>query len=445
VATGGSRRDGGAGDAGADDRRAAPAARAGEWMQVSCENPNGSAAPYQGWTGTNDGSPEWGSNDEAVCAPGSPMVANLSAQADPAPGDADEYLTYAPPAGSTLVGGAMNVTLSGSGYSSTATGVAGLYEPAFNPSASDRFLVCARILGPCQNGTYTWTGSVSLPAGRGGDLIAAASCASNSGGTCSEGADGNDNYASVVISAADLLLQSQAIPAGSGFSGTVLQPGARGTAQLTLTASDPDGPGVYAVQALLDGTLVYSATPNTNSGECVPVATDPSTGALMFDYQQPCPPAEAVDVPIPTGDLPDGSHELTVKVIDAAGNVATVLDTTITTSNPLVTPRPRKGVRAQFVIKWHWAGKRTTLRSIAVRGVPRRGRVLVACSGRGCPRLRVRSATAARVRRLLSGLSGRAFRAGDRVTLTVTAPRENAERIQLTIEDNQIPRARLLR
>lgn len=42
------------------------AARAGEWMQVSCVNPDGSVAPYQGWSGTSDGSPEFDSNNHAL-------------------------------------------------------------------------------------------------------------------------------------------------------------------------------------------------------------------------------------------------------------------------------------------------------------------------------------------------------------------------------------------
>jgi hypothetical protein len=32
-------------------------ARAGEWVQVSCENPNGTPASSQGWTGSALGSP----------------------------------------------------------------------------------------------------------------------------------------------------------------------------------------------------------------------------------------------------------------------------------------------------------------------------------------------------------------------------------------------------
>lgn len=34
---------------------AAPQARAGEWMQVSCVNPNGSAAPSDGWSSFTTG------------------------------------------------------------------------------------------------------------------------------------------------------------------------------------------------------------------------------------------------------------------------------------------------------------------------------------------------------------------------------------------------------
>ena len=423
----------------------APAAHAGEWMQVSCVNPNGTAAPFQGWTGSNSGSPEFGSNDDVACSPGSPMVANLSAEAQPAPGVANEFLTYAPPAGSTLVGGTMNVSMYGGGSGTNATAVSGLYEPVFNSAPADRFLVCARILGPCQNGGYTWSGTATLPANLGGNLIAAASCASNSGGTCSTNVDANNNYADVFISQADLLLQSNAVPTGSGFAGTVLAPGARGLTHLTFTAADPAGPGVYQVQVSVDGTPVYSQTPNTNSGQCVPVGTDRASGALMFDYQQPCPQAESVDVPISTTGLQDGSHELSVTVTDAAGNVATALDQTITTSKgPLVTPRPAKGVRAQFVMQWHWTRTRTTLRSIAVRKLPRGARVRVSCAGRGCPKLRLKSATGKRIGRLLTGLRGRTFRAGDRLRLTVTAPRRTSENIQVTIRHNRIPQARLL-
>ena len=202
----------------------APAARAGEWMQVSCVNPNGTAAPFQGWTGSNGGSPEFGSNDEVACAPGSPMVANLSAEAQPAPGVPNEFLTYAPPAGSTLAGGTMSVSIYGGGSGTNATPVRALRAgiqfrrrrpvPGLRPHP-----------GPLPERQIHVSGTAMLPANLGGDLIAAASCVSNSGGSCSANADANSNYADVFISQADLLLQSNAVPTGSGFTGTVLAPG----------------------------------------------------------------------------------------------------------------------------------------------------------------------------------------------------------------------------
>ena len=64
-----------------------------------------------------------------------------------------------------------------------------------------------------------------------------------------------------------------------------------GTANLALTASDPSGPGIFNVTVKIDGSPIYSGTPSTNGGKCVSVGTDPFSGAMIFDYQQPCPRA----------------------------------------------------------------------------------------------------------------------------------------------------------
>jgi len=61
--------------------------------------------------------------------------------------------------------------------------------------------------------------------------------------------------------------------------------------------------------------------------------TDNTSGALMFDWQQPCLQTETVDIPVDTTALTDGQHELKVIVTDAAQNSSTVLDQTITTLN----------------------------------------------------------------------------------------------------------------
>ena len=195
--------------------------------------------------------------------------------------------------------------------------------------------------------------------------------------------------------------------------------------------------------AAIDGAPVYAATPDVNAGHCVPVGTDAASGALMFDWQQPCLASETVDVPVPTARQPDGHHELTVAVTDAAQNNATVFDQRITTSNPQITPRGRGSVHAQFVISWRWAGARTTMRSIAVRGLPRGASVAVSCRGSRCPRLRLHAGRGRAVGRLLRALGGRRYAAGDRIRITVSRGQRH-ERIELRIRNGRKPAAHLL-
>jgi hypothetical protein len=425
-------------------------ALAGNWMQVSCVNPNGSTGPSDGWSSFTAGSPEFGSNNNTRCGPGSPMSASLSDDG-PAPVGAAEGLQYQPPTGSRLVGGSMDVSLVANGTGSTgggvvAKGTAALYEPAFQDDDSNLFFRCVPGGVTCPNGGADYAGDVSLPPARGGSLYAAASCTGFSGNSCNSGG-AFGAWALVQVRRADLLLSSVASPIGTGFSGSALQPRARGTAHLVFTATDPGGPGVYQVTVAIDGRNVFSATPNTNGGQCVPVGTDPASGALMFDWQQPCPPTQGVDLPIPTAGLADGGHELAVNVTDAAQNSSTVLDQTITTSNPQTTPTPRsrRAVHARFVISWSWNGPHTELRSIKVQKLTRSARVAVRCLGRGCPRLKVKSAGSRHVGRLLRALGGKRFRAGNRLRITVTAPHRQAERIELDMRNNRQPRARLVK
>lgn len=143
---------------------------------------------------------------------------------------------------------------------------------------------------------------------------------------------GNQNggpEASVSVGSADFWLNSDATPAADNFTGTLLGGAAQGTASsLVFEASDPGGPGVYNVQVLIGTTVVYSGTPNTNGGLCVPIGS--SGGALIFDSFQPCQEFESVDLPINTSALAPGSHELKVVLTDAAGDSTTVFDRTIT-------------------------------------------------------------------------------------------------------------------
>jgi hypothetical protein len=414
-------------------------------MQVSCVNPSGSAAPSDGWSSFVTGAPGYGSDNSTRCGPGNPMYGILSSAAS-APVGSGENLAYQPPTGSTLSGGTVDVNLSADGGGSEASGTAVLYSPAFKYDGSDVFFQCAAGLAPCNNGTNDFSGTLQLPADRGGGFYIGAGCGGAQGFQCDSGGS-NGAWALVQLRRALFLLTTSAVPTGAGFGGSALQPRVRGTGHLVFTASDPSGPGVYTVTASVDRRPVWSGSPNNNGGKCVPVGTDPASGALMFDWQQPCPSTEVVDLPVPTSRLPDGRHRLAVTVTDAAGDSSTVLDQQITTSNPLTTPVPRshRTVHARFVIGWHWKGRSTRLLRISARHLPRRSVVNLKCVGERCPRLGARRAHAARVKTLFRALAGRVFTAGDALLITVAERGHKPERIKLLIRRGKIPLARLLR
>ena len=425
-----------------------PSARAGTWMQVSCANPDGSTAPNQGWSGyfRPDGTNLADSDTSTACTATAPMYASLSTAVD-VPSGAGVGLQYTPPAGSTLAGGSVDVDLLTDGWGDNNGGeaAAALTGPGLGWDTTNIIAQCIYVaFGYCQGSTYNFSGTVAIPADHaGGDLFLDAGCGGD--GSCDSHPSGAVYWAETELAWAHLLLANSSTPQASDFSGSALQRGARGTAHLVFTATDPNGPGIYTVTTAIDGRTVWSGTPDTNDGECVAVGTDPSSGALMFDGQQPCPTTVVVDAPVPTTGVPDGAHELSVTLVDAARNVSTVFDQTITTSNPQTTPRPRRGtVAARFVISWTWDGRHTTLRSIRASRLPRRGTITLACAGRGCPQLRVRSASTRRPAQLLRGLAGRRLRSGDRLDITVSAPGRRAERIALDIRDNRMPLARLL-
>jgi hypothetical protein len=304
---------------------------AGDWAIAGCANPNHTAAPSQGWSTFTTGAPGDGSNAGTSCTAGSPMFATLSSDA-PAEAGAGENLEYAPPAGSSLVGGSLDVVMDADGHGSEAAATAVAYTPAFQYLASDVIFQCvAEATPPCGRESNNFSGVLALPADRGGDFYIGAGCGSGyHGAVCDEGAQ-QGAWSRVEVSWADFLLESDASPTGSGFSGSLLDANAHGTAELQFAAGDPGGPGVYTVTLEIDGHAVYQATPDGNEGHCVSVGS--TAGALMFDYQQPCKQTEAVDIPVNTTTLSDGQHSLKVIVTDAAQNSSVVYQGTITTTN----------------------------------------------------------------------------------------------------------------
>ena len=303
-------------------------ARAGEWVQVSCINPDQTAAGSAGWSSfaANTG---YGSNNSTQCGPGASAYALLSSGAA-APAGAHETLQYTPPAGSTLNGGLLDLRMQANGHGYNASGTAVAYTPEYAYNASNVIFQCAAGLAPCGNLGNEYIGELTIPAGRGGDLYLEAGCGGNSGYSCTEGAT-EGAWSQLQLWWANLRLTNNATPAATNIAGTLLTPEAREIRELLLTATDPAGPGIHTITVQADGQTLYSGTPNSNGGQCAAVGE--SAGALMFDSSQPCKQSENVDLQIATTALHDGQHTLKITLADAAANTSVVYDDTISTHN----------------------------------------------------------------------------------------------------------------
>jgi len=91
---------------------------------------------------------------------------------------------------------------------------------------------------------------------------------------------------------------------------------------------------------------------------------------------------------------------------------------------------------------WTWDYGVTHLRRVSVPRMPHNATFAIDCKGRGC-RGHARVG-ARRLGRLIRRLDGHAYRAGDRILITITERRHKAERVEIEIRYGRGPRARLL-
>ncbi|MGO9249044.1 MAG: hypothetical protein ACLP7W_10720 [Solirubrobacteraceae bacterium] len=310
----------------------APPADADEWVQVTCTAPDGAPAPVEGWQGGPYGVAVADSGPIDTCDQHGGALTAYDSSAVQAPAYTGAIWVYTASAGSTIAGGVLSVSLS------TPQGQAFVATPQDAYNAANVVINC-QYNEPCgADGTETASVSIAPTFAGGSQLFAAAMCVSPTygGTTCPAGSGGGTN-ATISVYSADIELQNSATPTGAGFAGTLLSPGASGTAELTFTAQDHEGPGVYRVIVDLDGAQVYAGTPETNGGRCASIGTNAS-GISEFLYAQPCKQDVAVDVPMETTRFADGQHQLKVTVQDAAGNTAVVYDGTISIANPTTAP-----------------------------------------------------------------------------------------------------------
>jgi hypothetical protein len=138
----------------------------------------------------------------------------------------------------------------------------------------------------------------------------------------------------VELFASDILLSESETPSVSGVGGGLAAATAvSGTSDVAFQARDA-GSGVYQVVFTVDGEQVSTVVPDEAGGRCRDVG-ETTDGLPAFISPQPCPSTLSVDVPLDTTRLSNGPHHLLVSVLDAAGNVTTVLEREITVSNPV--------------------------------------------------------------------------------------------------------------
>ena len=359
----------------------AGSAHAGTWTLLSCRQPDGQPAPTEGWSTGATGAVGPDSGDTNSCAEGGELSAVTSGEAPQGAYEGPEWV-FSAPSGSTIAGGTITATLS------SPHGQAWLGTPSASYDSADVLANCQYNLACGADGTLT--GAFPITHVGGSSLYAVAVCVGPYEGATSCPSTGGID-AAINVSSAAIELANDATPAASGFGGTLLNPNAHGTQELTFQASDPGGPGVRLVVVQIDGTTVYSGTPNTNEGRCVPLGS--SEGALEFDHSQPCRTSESVDVPVNTATLANGAHTLKVTVEDAAQNASVVYDGQISTLQPangslgalpgagagasaVVLAREPNGVAASEGAHLELGQRGRLTRSFAKRGLRVSGRLL---------------------------------------------------------------------
>lgn len=234
--------------------------------------------------------------------------------------------------------------------------------------------------------------------------------------------------------------------------------GASGTFALWLIGgSAPDG-----------GSVPYSGLGNggawTQVQPCVEATGSHTTLRVQF-YPTPGSPTVEIDdvdvhpslaanggfedgaapwAPYPGTASPFGVYPSQQVTVPAAPAPPPVVPTP--TATPLPRPKGRHALRVAIVLSWTWQYATTQLRVAQIGRMPHDTKMAVRCSGRGCPRpLKQHASGPRRIRRLLARMTGRRYRRGDVLWITLTARGYRPERAKIEFRYERVPLARLVR
>ncbi|HSZ70463.1 MAG TPA: hypothetical protein VK756_08875 [Solirubrobacteraceae bacterium] len=316
-------------------------ARAGEYHVYSCRTPAGHVAPADGWS-----EPAHSVNDstENTCEAGGGLIAGLKdGHTHLADSETDKATwSFLAPKGESISAATLwRAGATAGGSNSKATYLFWLAGDASTGVEAETFDECAASNGCTSEGSFSEplaagnrltvpenalkSDFLSLNTYCGSKLVVEAACP--------EGKSDPGGYAATIeLFAADVVLSQAEGPTVSAVAGSLAEaPTVSGTSDLEFQASDA-GSGVYQVVFRVDGNVVSTVVPEEEGGRCRNVG-ETSDGLPAFLYTQPCPAAVSVDLPFDTTALANGTHDLLVTVLDAAGNAKTVLERKVTVDN----------------------------------------------------------------------------------------------------------------
>lgn len=265
------------------------------------------------------------------------------------------------------------------------------------------------------------------------------------------GTDGNGFFYRTMVSFANLN-----IPAGSTVNGATLTINVLGafgsTAATVVDMTRAFGPGA-ATWNTYDGVHPWTTAGGDYNASPHAVDTVAGAGSASFSIPELVQPWVNGSTPYGqleivgftgTGNAFTMSHGPTLSVTYTPPPPPPPTTTSPVVTTPVPTPLPvAHGVRAlriKVVLSWTWSAARIRLRKVKVGTMPGDTKLTMSCQGGGCPRHSAVKMTGARkVRRALLKLAGQRYRAGDVLSVKLTAAGYRQERARIFFRNGKRP------
>jgi hypothetical protein len=313
---------------------AAPAG-AGVYHVYSCRTPAGAVAPTSGWGGSTDGPFMYDPNS---CASGGSLTGELGGEVAHPANASDAGWIFSAPAGTQIAAARLwRSSYSRSWEPGNNSTVAWLAAPEDSYTSADVFDQCAAYAGCPEVGDpnvpMAQVNLVEVPPGNASGathIYMNAACGGSNGTSCP--AVGAGYGVAISLYAADITLADDTPPTASNVGGSLAAGGTlSGVGDISFSAADT-GSGLYEAVFSIDGHAVSTQLLQSGSGPCRSVGGT-SDGSNAFFEVEPCPLALSDDLSFNTALAPNGSHLLSVQLLDAAGNATTILNRQVTFAN----------------------------------------------------------------------------------------------------------------